>query len=53
MQMDTKTKKKIIKNHNYLLSILVPQIEYLYYPLNVEGVNQKGALFPAHIRENK
>ena len=30
------------------LSMLVPQIEYLYYPLNVEGVTQTGSLLPAH-----
>ena len=29
----------------------VPQIEYLYYPLYVEGVTQKGSLLPAHIRK--
>ena len=28
--------------------MLVPQIEYLYYPLNVEGVTQAGLLLPAH-----
>ena len=27
-----------------------PDTEYLYYPLNVEGVTQKGSLLPAHIR---
>ena len=30
------------------LSMLVPQIEYLYYPLNVEGVTQTDSLLRAH-----
>ena len=42
-----KQRKKIKKP---TLSMLVPQIEHLYYPLNVEGVTQKGSLLPAHIR---
>ena len=50
IQMDTKTKQKKIKNQHCLLPMLVPQIEYLYYQLNVEGVTQKGSLLPAHIR---
>ena len=45
-----KNKEKNLKNQHCLLSMLVPQIEYLYYPLNVEGVTQKGSLLPAHIR---
>ena len=45
-----KQRKKKIKNQHCLLSMLVPQIEYLYYPLNVEGVTQKGSLLPAYIR---
>ena len=48
-----KNKNKNFKNQHCLLSILVPQIEYLYYPLNVEGATQTGSLLPAHIRENK
>ena len=28
-----------------------PDTEYLYYPLNVEGVLQKGSLLPAHVRK--
>ena len=27
--------------------------EYLYYPLDVEGVTLKGSLLPAHIRQSK
>ena len=27
-----------------------PDTEYLYYPLDVEGVTLKGSLLPAHIR---
>ena len=27
-----------------------PDTEYLYYPLEVEGVTLKGSLLPAHIR---
>ena len=27
-----------------------PDTEYLYYPLYVDGVTQKGSLLPAHIR---
>ena len=27
-----------------------PDTEYLYYPLDVEGVNLKVSLLPAHIR---
>ena len=30
-----------------------PYTEHLYYPLNVEGVTQKGSLLPAHIRQKK
>ena len=49
--MDTKTKKKSKKPTLSLVNT-GPQIEYLDYPLNVEGVTQKGLLFPAHIRQN-
>ena len=44
----TQKQKKSLKPT--LMSMLVPQIEYLYYPLNVEGATQKGSLLPAHIR---
>ena len=27
-----------------------PVTEYVYYPLDVEGVTLKGSLLPAHIR---
>ena len=27
-----------------------PDTEYLYYPLNVEGITQKGSLLAAYIR---
>ena len=27
-----------------------PDAEYLYYPLDVEGVTLQGSLLPAHIR---
>ena len=27
-----------------------PDTEYLYYPLDVEGVTLKSSLFPAHVR---
>ena len=49
-QMDAKNKEKNLKNQHCLLSMLVTQIEYLYYSLNVEGVTQKGSLLPARIR---
>ena len=29
-----------------------PDTEYLYYPLEVEGVTLKGSLLPAHIANN-
>ena len=47
----TQKERKKLKNQHCLLSMLVPQIEYLYYPLNVEGVIQKGSLLPAHIKK--
>ena len=46
----TQNQRKNFKNQHCLLSMLVPQIECLYYPLNAEGVTQKGSLLPAHIR---
>ena len=48
--MDTTTKKKSLKNQHCLLSMQVSEIEYLYYPLNVEGVTQNDSLLPEHIR---
>ena len=50
IHMDTKTKKKKLKDQHCLLSMLVPQLEYLYYPLNVKSVTQTGSLLPAHVR---
>ena len=44
-----KQRKKLKKTVS-LLSMPVTQIEYLYYPLNVEGITQKGSLLPVHIR---
>ena len=38
----TQKQRKNFKNQHCLLSMLVPKIEYLYYPLNVEGVTLKG-----------
>ena len=46
----TQNQRKNLKNQHCLLSILVPQIEYLYYPLNAEGVIQKGPSLPGYIR---
>ena len=33
-----------------LFSVLVPHREYLYYPLNVDGVTLKGSLLPTSTR---
>ena len=44
-----KKKGKNLKNQHSLTNA-GPQIEYHYYPLNVEGVTQNFSLFPAHIR---
>ena len=41
--------KKSLKT-NTVLNAGPPDTEYLYYPLNVEGITQKGSLLPAHIR---
>ena len=47
--MDTKKEKK--SKTQTLLSMLVsPDNEYLYYPLNVEGVTLKDSLLPANAR---
>ena len=55
---DTKTSRWTQKQKNSLKTNIVvnavpPDTEYLYYPLNVEGVTQKSSLFPAHIRLKK
>ena len=50
-QWDTKLKKKNLRKPT--LSVVnagSPDTEYLYYPLNVEVVPQKGSLLPAYIR---
>ena len=41
--------KKSLKT-NTVVNAGPPDTEYLYYPLNAEGVTQKGSLLPAHIR---
>ena len=41
--------KKSLKT-NTVVNAGPPDTEYLYYPLNVEGITQKGSLLPAHIR---
>ena len=45
----TQKQKKSLKT-NTVFNAGPPDTEYLYYPLNVEGVTQKGSLLPAHIR---
>ena len=45
-----KNKEKNLKNQHCLLSMLVLQIEYLYNPLNVEGVTKTGSLLPAILK---
>ena len=47
---DTQTKKQIKniqKPTAYVANAGTPDTEYLYFPLNVEGVTQKGSLLPA------
>ena len=48
----TQKQRKILKKKKTLSVINAgpPDTEYLYYPLNVEGVTQKGSLLPAYIR---
>ena len=46
-------KQKTSLKTNTVVNVGLPDIEYLYYPLNIEGVTQKGSLLPAHIREKK
>ena len=45
----TQKQRKNLKKPT-LSTLTVPQVDYLYYSLNVEGVTQKGSLLPAHIR---
>ena len=45
----TQKHKKYLKT-NTVVNAGPPDTEYLYYPLNVEGVTQKGSLLPAHIK---
>ena len=45
----TQKQKKSLKI-NTVVNAGPPDTEYLYYPLNVESVTQKGSLLPAHIR---
>ena len=46
--MDTKLKK--IWKTNTVVNAGPPDTEYLYYPLDVEGVTLKGSLLPASIQ---
>ena len=47
----TQKQRKNLKNPTLsVVSASLPDIEYLYYPLNVEGVTQKVSLLAAHIR---
>ena len=46
--MNTKMKKS--KKKHYMLPILAPDTEYLYYPLDVESATLKGSLLLAYIR---
>ena len=47
--MDTK-KKENLKNTNTVVNAGHPDTEYLYYPLDVDGVTQRGSLLPANTR---
>ena len=42
--------KKTPKNTNTVVNAGPQDTEYLYYPLDVEGVTLKGSLLPASIR---
>ena len=46
-QMGTKQKKNLKKQHCQCWS---PDTEYLYYPLDVEGVTLEDSLLPANTR---
>ena len=48
----TQKQKKSLKT-NAVVNAGLPDTEYLYYPLNVEGVTQKGSLLPTHIKQKK
>ena len=48
-----KKKKKKIKKINTVVKAGPPDTEYLYHPLDVEGVTLKGSLFPASTRYSK
>ena len=43
-------KRKKSKNSNTVVNAGPPDTEYLYYPLDVEGVTLKGPLLPAITR---
>ena len=49
-QLDTKTKKNIKKPTLSVVNAGPPDTEYLYYPLNLEGVIQKDSFLAAYIR---
>ena len=42
--------KNLKKSTLSIVNAAPPDIEYLYYPLHVEGVTLKGSLLPANIR---
>ena len=47
----TQKQRKNLKNPTLsVVSASLPDIEYLYYSLNVEGVTQKVSLLAAHLR---
>ena len=47
----TQKQRKNLKNPTLsVVSASLPDIEYLYYPLNVEGVTQKVSWLAAHIK---
>ena len=47
----TQKQRKNLKNPTLsVVSANLPDIEYLYYSLNVEGVTQKVSLLAAHLR---
>ena len=39
--------KNLQKPTEYVANAGTPDTEYLYYPLNVESITQKGSLLPA------
>ena len=49
--MVIKKKNKIKKNSTVVVNAGPPDTEYLYYPLDVEGVTLKGSLLPANIKQ--